>query len=78
MMRIDALSLQPPAGFEHRAQAIAHLVARELASLSLPAGTSASLPRLVVPPLTVDPKATDAQVATHIAGAIRAELGRWT
>ncbi|MFY0568249.1 hypothetical protein ACN28E_31060 [Archangium lansingense] len=78
MLSIDALSLQLPAGFEHRAQAIAHLVGRELASLSLPASLSLSLPRLVVPPLTVDPAAPDAQVAAHIAGAIRAELGRWT
>jgi hypothetical protein len=74
MLSIGALRLQLPAGFEHRAPVILHLLAYELARL--PVSVERSLPGLGPLPLEIPPGATDGEVATRIATAIHEELRR--
>lgn len=72
MLTIDALQLQLPPGFEHRAERIARLVAEALGALA--PRDSATLDDVVLPPLAFAPHAGDADIAAGIAGALQAQL----
>ncbi|MDY6943671.1 MAG: hypothetical protein SVU69_11760 [Pseudomonadota bacterium] len=72
MLNIDRLSLRLPPGFEHRGGEIVQLLGEALAARRVSA--SVSLERLEIPPLTVDPAASNAAIAEQIAGAIHAGL----
>lgn len=72
MISIDRLRLTLPAGFDGRADAVARRVAEELADL--PQADSRRLARLTLPPLTLDPRLGDREIARRIAGAIHERL----
>lgn len=72
MISIDRLRLTLPAGFDRRADAVARRVAEELADL--PQADSRRLARLTLPPLTLDPRLGDREIARRIAGAIHERL----
>jgi len=72
VLTIDTLSLRLPAGFEHRAERIARLLADALAGVA--PGSSATFERLALPPIAIAPGAGDAQIAAGIAGAVRHQL----
>jgi hypothetical protein len=72
MISIDRLRLTLPAGFEGRADAVARRVAEELASL--PQTDSRRLTRLILPPMTLDPRLGDGEIARRIANAIHQQL----
>ncbi len=73
MLRIEKLSMQLPGAFEHRAADIAHLLAANLSGMSLPANKN--IDKLIVPAITVNRQATNAEVAGVIANAILAGIG---
>ena len=70
MMIIDELVLHLPPGYEARADAIAHLIGRELGRAG--EAHDRSIGRLVLPPVAVPAGAGDAQIAAGVAAAIRA------
>jgi hypothetical protein len=72
MLSIDALRLQLPAGFEHRAQSIIHLLGHELARMPMEAARSLPYAELS---LEVEPRLPDRDVATRIATALLAAVG---
>ena len=74
MLTIDEIALSLPAGFEGRAERIARLLGDELARLRLAPGTHLRLSHLALPPLAVAADASDADVASSIAGSIHAHI----
>lgn len=72
MISIDRLRLTLPAGFDRRADAVARRVAEELAGL--PPLDSRRIARLRLPPLTLDPRLGDREIARRIATAIHEHL----
>jgi len=72
MISIDRLRLTLPTGFDRRADAVARRVAEELAGL--PRVDSRRLARLTLPPLTLDPRLGDGEIARRIATAIHERL----
>ncbi len=72
MLIIDQLSLRLPAGYEHRAHAIAQLVGQRLADIAVDGNLRVD--RLHLSDVTVAPTSTDADVATSIAHSIRRGL----
>ncbi len=73
MLTIDTLSLQLPAGFEHRAERIGRLLGDALARLEV--GSSIALDRLALPPIAIAPGASDRDVAAGIAASVHDQLG---
>ena len=71
-LHIDELRLRLPAGYEHRAGAIAREVAVFLGEADVGAYRSDALVR--VPPLRVSAAASDQEVAKAIAASIRSSL----
>jgi len=75
VLTIDTLRLQLPAGFEHRAERIARLVADVLARADLGlAGADLALDRVALPPIAIAGGASDFEIATGIAGTVRQEI----
>lgn len=74
MLSIDRLRLTLPPGFADRADAVARLVADELAAL--PLAGDRTLARLAVPPVAVPPGGSDREVAGRVARAIHGALTR--
>jgi len=72
MLSIDTLRLQLPAGFEHRARSIIHLLGQELARVPMEAARSLPSAELS---LAVEPGLPDREVATRIATALLAAVG---
>lgn len=72
MISIDRLRLTLPAGFDGRADRVARRVAEELAGLPQP--DSRRLARLTLPPMTLDPRLGDREIARRIATAIHERL----
>lgn len=70
MWTFDQLKLVLPAGFEHRAAAIARLVAEELAGM--PAPGDRTIHALSLPPIEIQAGASDRAVAGRIARSIAA------
>lgn len=68
MWNFDQLKLVLPAGFEHRAAAIARLVAEELAGMPTPGDRT--IRSLSLPPLEVKAGASDRAIAGRIARSI--------
>jgi len=73
MLHIDRMRMQLPAGFEHRASAIARLVGESMADIH--PTENRTLDRLSVSPVRVSPNATDQEIAQHIAARIASTLG---
>jgi hypothetical protein len=73
-IQIDRLSLRLPAGFEHRADAIARHVGRELARLPWPGAPE--IDWLRPPPVNVHPAQGDRQIAVRIARAIHSQISK--
>lgn len=78
MLTIDRLRLTLPPGFESRADAVARLVADELAARPLRADPSGDrrVDRLSVPSVTAPVGGTDREVARVVARAVHGELMR--
>jgi len=76
MLRIDRMRMQLPAGFEHRASAIARLVGESMAEIHL--SENRTLDRLSIHPVRVSPNATDQEIANSVAERITSTLGRGT
>ena len=72
MWTFDQLKLVLPAGFEHRAAAIARHVAEELADMPAPAGRT--IRSLSLPPIEIQAGASDRAVAGQIARSIAASM----
>jgi hypothetical protein len=68
MLTIEQLSLQLPAGFEDRSEAVLRLMAEELARL--PMEFQGRLDGLQLPPIEMQAHWDDRQLARHIAHAI--------
>lgn len=73
MLTVDRLSLRLPAGFEHRANRIAHLVVQRLASA--PLTSSRTIEHLRVGEVETTTWHTDHDIATLIGQSIERELG---
>jgi hypothetical protein len=73
MLSIDSLHLQLPEAFEQRADAIVHLVKRELSRAPVVAEGEHWLPRVELT-LELDPALDDAACASRIAGALRTHV----
>lgn len=73
MWTFDQLRLVLPAGFEHRADRIARLVAEELGGIPAPANLS--LEALALPPLEISRGALDGEIAGRIARSIADAVG---
>ncbi|ATB39028.1 hypothetical protein CYFUS_004467 [Cystobacter fuscus] len=71
MLSIDTLHLRLPAGFEHRASSIVHLLGRELSRAPVQAELSLPLARLS---LQLDPGLSDGEIARRIATALLATV----
>jgi hypothetical protein len=65
MWSIERLRLELPAGYEHRADRIAQLLARELEAVAAPGDVR--LDELRLPPIEIDPAAGDSEIAWRIA-----------
>ena len=71
MLTIDALRLQLPAGFERRAERIGRLLGDALVRIDVGVlGAELTLDRLVLPPITIAPGASDYDVAAGIASLV--------
>ena len=73
MLKIDRLTIQLPKGFEHRASDIAHQLGDSLSIIRLP--EQESIDRLVMPVLTINPQATNREIANSVAMAIEDGMG---
>lgn len=76
MLDIERMRMQLPAGFEHRAAAIARLVGEAMAEIHI--YSNRSLERLSISPIQVSPNATDQEIAHSVAERIASTLGRET
>ncbi len=72
-MRVEALAISLPAGFEHRAARIGRLTAERLAAVPPPA-RHGEMPLLRVPPLRLRAGWSDQRIAAALASAIRHRL----
>ena len=73
MLTVDRLSLRLPAGFEHRANRIASLVAQQLATTQLSA--SQAIAHMRVSGVEMTASHTDHDIAARIGQAIQRQLG---
>ncbi len=73
MLHIERMRMQLPAGFEHRASAIARLVGESMAEIHL--SENRTLDRLSISPVQVLPNATDQEIAQSVAERIALTLG---
>lgn len=73
MLRIERMRMQLPAGFEHRASAIARLVGDSMLTIRI--SENRTLDRLSVGPVEVSPTATDQEIAHSVAERIASMLG---
>lgn len=73
MLHIDRMRIQLPAGFEHRASTIAHLVGESMAEIQ--SSENRTLDRLSISPVHILPNATDQEIAHSIAERIASTLG---
>jgi len=73
VLTIGRLRLRLPSGFAPRAPGIARLLADELAALQ-PAADQ-RIERLSLPPVSIDPNATDRDVARAMARAVASAAG---
>ena len=76
MLHIERMRMQLPAGFEHRASTIAHLVGESMAEFQ--PSENRTLDRLSIGPVQVSPDATDHEIAHSVAERITSMLGRGT
>ena len=72
MLQIERMRMQLPAGFEHRASTIAHLVGDAMGEFH--ATENRTLDRLSIGPVPVSPNATDQDIANSIAQRIASTL----
>ena len=73
MLHIERMRMQLPAGFEHRASAIARLVGESMAEIHV--SENRTLDRLSVSPVKVLPNATDQEIAHSVAERIASTFG---
>ena len=73
-LSIDQLNLRLPAGYAHRADAIARETARQLSRLPLPFGADARLDSLGVPPVRIRGGESNRVIARRIAHGIHDQL----
>lgn len=76
MVHIEHMRMQLPAGFEHRASAIARLVGDSMAKFH--PSENRTLDRLSISPIRVSPNATDQEIAHSVAERIASTLRRGT
>ncbi len=76
MLNIERMRMQLPAGFEHRASAIARLVGESMAEIQL--FENRTLDRLSISPVQVSPNATDQEIAHIVAKQIASTIGEGT
>lgn len=76
MLHIERMRMQLPAGFEHRASAIARLVGESMAEIH--PTENRTLDRLSISPVQVSPNATDQEIAQSVAERIASTLGGGT
>ena len=76
MLHIERMRMQLPAGFEHRASAIARLVGESMAEFH--PIENRTLDKLSIGPVQVSPNATDQEIAHSVAERITSTLGRGT
>ena len=76
MLHIERMRMQLPAGFEHRASAIARMVGESMSEIHL--AENRKLDRLSIGRVRVLPNATDQEVAHSVAERIASTLGRET
>ena len=76
MLHIERMRMQLPAGFEHRASAIARMVGESMSEIHL--AENLKLDRLSIGRVRVLPNATDQEVAQSVAERIASTLGRET
>ena len=76
MLHIERMRMQLPAGFEHRASAIARMVGESMSEIHL--AENRKLDRLSIGRVRVLPNATDQEVAHSVAERIASTLGRAT
>jgi len=78
LLSIDRLNLHLPAGFAHRADAIARETARQLSRMPLPADAGGQsgrqLDRLGVPPIRIQGGESNRDIADRIARGIHQQL----
>ena len=74
MLKIERMRMQLPAGFEHRASTIAHLVGNAMGEFH--ATENRTLDRLSIGPVQISPNATDQDIANSVAQRIASTLGR--
>ncbi len=73
MLHIERMRMQLPAGFEHRASTIAHLVGEAMAEFH--PTEKRTLDRLSIRPVQVLPNATDQEIAHSVVERIASTLG---
>jgi len=73
MLSIEHLNLHLPAGYEHRANSIVRLIAKELAGM--PVSQSADIASLQVPEVRLHQGQSDRQAASAVAQAIHRQIG---
>ncbi len=76
MLHIERIRMQLPAGFEHRASAIARLVGESMAEIHL--FENRTLDRLSISPVQVSPNATDQEIAHIVVKQIASTIGEGT
>lgn len=69
MLQIDRLAIHLPKTLEHRASDIAHELAGNLSGLTLAKGQT--IHRLAVPAISINPHATNQEIARSMATAIQ-------
>ena len=76
MLNIERMRMHLPAGFEHRASAIARLVGESMAEFH--PVENRTLDKLSIGPVQVSPNATDQEIAQRVAEQIASTLGGGT
>jgi hypothetical protein len=76
MLNIERMRMHLPAGFEHRASAIARLVGESMAEFH--PIENRTLDKLSIGPVQASPNATDQEIAHSVAERITSTLGRGT
>ena len=74
MLYIESMRMQLPAGFEHRASSIAHLVGESMGEFH--ATENRILDKLSIGPVQISANATDQEIANSVARRIISMLGR--
>ena len=73
MLHVERMQIKLPAGFEHRAAAIAHLVGESMIEINT--SESKTMESLAISPVQVLPTASDQEVADCITQQIISSLG---